>query len=87
MKKFTLTLVGFVAGALLFIGAYGISSASETSNPKTGMELATNAKDQRLAYTVYYRSRCYKVRRCVRVNRFGQCKRWRWVTVCPDRRI
>ena len=87
MKKLTMTFIGLVAGALLFIGAQGVSTASEGSSAKTALQMTTTGQDQRLAYTVYYRTQCYKVRRCTRVNRFGQCKRWRWVTVCPGRRI
>jgi hypothetical protein len=87
MKKLTLAFIGLVAGALLFIGAQGVSIASGTSTQTTGIQPTTAVNDQRLAYTVRYRHRCYKVRRCVRFNRFGQCKRWRWVTVCPGRRI
>ncbi len=86
MKKLTMTFIGLVAGALLFIGAQGVSTASEGFTAKTALQMTAAAKDQRLAYTVY-RTRCHKVRRCTRVNRFGQCKRWRWVTVCPGRRI
>ena len=44
MKKLTMTFIGLVAGALLFIGAQGVSTASEGSTAKTALQMTTTAQ-------------------------------------------
>lgn len=88
MKRLSMTFLGLIAGALLLLGANTISIASEgTTSKADGVQVTASTTDQRLAYRMHYRPYCYKVKRCVRVNRFGNCKRWNWVTVCPGWRI
>jgi hypothetical protein len=87
MKKLSMSFIGLVAGAFLILGAYCVSFAAEAPLTRPGAQVTTGATDQRLAYRIYHRPYCYKVKRCVRVNRFGYCKRWKWVRVCPGWRI
>ena len=83
MKKLSIVLVGFVAGTLILLGANALSVASETVVSKTSARVTSSTADQHLAYRTYHRPYCYKVKRCVRTNRYGYCKRWKWIRVCP----
>ncbi|MGO8821449.1 MAG: hypothetical protein ACLQT6_01125 [Desulfomonilaceae bacterium] len=87
MKRLSITFIGLIAGALLLLGANGLSVAAEGTAPKSVSQVTAGVTDQRLAYRVYHRPYCYRVKRCVRVNRFGYCKRWKWIRICPGWRI
>ncbi|MDA8408190.1 MAG: hypothetical protein M0T73_15205 [Deltaproteobacteria bacterium] len=87
MKKLSITFMGLVAGTLLLLGANCLSVAGEGATQNPTAQVTARSTDQRLAYRVYHRPYCYRTRRCVRVNRFGYCKRWKWIRVCPGWRI
>jgi len=87
MQRLSMTFIGLIAGALLLLGANGLSVASEGANAKAGVQVTSGSTDQRLAYRMYSRPYCFRQKRCVRVNRFGACKRWQWIRVCPGWRL
>lgn len=85
MKRHALKLMLGLTAALLF--SVSMPLASEAGKPgPTGTVLTVN--DARVAYRYYYpRTGCYYVKKCVRVNRWGQCVKVKWLKKCGPRRV
>ncbi|MGC8658198.1 MAG: hypothetical protein ACP5U1_03915 [Desulfomonilaceae bacterium] len=83
MKRLSTVFIGLVAGLLLLLGGNVLSVASETTTSKISATASSKLGDEQVAYRTHYRPYCYKVKRCVRINRFGHCIRWKWIRVCP----
>lgn len=85
MKKRMLSLLIGLSAAIALSAT--VVMASESARFNTG-EPALSGTGTKVAYRYYYPGTgCYYVRKCVRVNRWGQCIKVRWIKKCGPRRV